>query len=186
MPAQTLKDLTIELQRYTAAAEAQRVATNTANKAKTAARKALLAYIKDHKKPPETTITLGSLEYSYAVAEADVIPPEKLLTMYNNADITEAQLLQCLSVLKGDAELVIGADQVALMSERVKGEKPDLRVKPAAEPTKDATVARVNLPVAAKVPAKLSIKPRRRLILPKPGLRTFAKPKPKQLVRVKR
>lgn len=142
----TLDRFKIEAEQYMALADDSKLATNALNRQETQLRNALVAIVNKEALTAEDEVRLGEVGYRYDYAVADKVPPEKLLEMLENEEITRQQFLDSITVQKADAERIIGSLIIGKLVEKVKGTKADVRrrkLENASEHTKEPKIIRV-------------------------------------------
>lgn len=142
----SLKTLERRIERYNKLAEDARVASNKANQEKTKLKNEFTEFLRENEYPVGTQVRYEDKLFSYARTEAEVIPPEKWLEMFEKKKISREQFLDALSVGKTRANQIIGADQVKAIEQIVMGDKADLRIV-KCKPDKDAVKVEVIRPI---------------------------------------
>lgn len=156
--------LVSELKEREALSEAARDATNTLNRHNTKTGKTFVAFYSAEKLPPRTQVVIDGVAYMYGTAESRVIDAKKWYELWQAGEITEDQYFDCLTVGKKDASLVIGEDQVEMLSIDKLGTAADIR----RDASNAGTIAGVQVITPAPTnPVKPLVKPAVQVTAPK-------------------
>jgi len=139
---------------------ARKEATNAFNRQNGSAGKLFFGFLQRENLPARTQVIIDGVSFMYTVAEASVIDPRKWFKLWQDGEITEDQYFSCLAVGKGDANNVIGSDQIETISIVQQGKKADIRRDDSGESTEVGVKVVTPEPIERpKMTSRLTVKP---------------------------
>lgn len=125
--AQLFQDLVKSLRKWLELNQDKKDANNIFNKGNTESKNLFKSFMQNEAFPAKTKIVIDGQEFTWSVAEEEIIDPRKWHAMWIKGEITEAQFFDAMSVGKKKAAISIGEDQVATISILRQGETADIR-----------------------------------------------------------
>ena len=125
------------------------LAEKAAGTAKVAAREVFQAWVGRNNLPAGTKLQLDGAEYTVGPTTSMIITADKWYALWQEGTIDTDQFLAALSVGKGEAERILGVDQVESFSVKRVGDGSDLRTKSLGSGHSGMDVVVPDVPVKA-------------------------------------
>lgn len=146
----TVGRVDIEAREYRKLAAIAKEHSNAANRQKTQIKNAVKSLAREEDLKPEDVILVEDDEYRYDVTNTEKVNIDKLFGLYTAKKITLDQLKASVSVVKSEAERVIGPHVINSITDKVKGKTLDIRVSAAKTPI-DGVLIKRHVPKATEV-----------------------------------
>ena len=139
-----------ELREFERLGNAAKDADNATNRQKTKARNSMKALTLAAELSPEDEILIDAMAYSYDVAKAEVIDPEKFLELFEKRKFTRAQFINSISVLKSMSDNFVGPHVTIKITNIVPGKELDVRKRKLEHPVPEPVVIKDGKPLGVK------------------------------------
>jgi len=133
---------------------------NAFGRQNTDAGKLFFSFLQRENLPSRTQVIIDGVSFMYTTTEANVIDPRQWHKLWQDGEITEDQYFSCLAVGKGDANNIIGSDQIDTISIVQQGKKADIRRDDSSETPEAGVKVITPEPIGRpKMTSRLTVKP---------------------------